>query len=65
MRASPELSRRLANALAAASRDPTLMLSPDERGRLARAAERAGTFDRLGQRWQRWVDAAERLGVPN
>ena len=43
---------------------PGLRLSPEERSRLGRAAERAGTFERLGRRWQQWVIAAERLGIP-
>jgi hypothetical protein len=51
MSATPELSRLVARAMLAASAD----LSPVERGRLARSAERAGTFERLPPKWQRFV----------
>ena len=51
MGATPELSRLVARAMQAAGAE----LRPAERGQLARAAERAGTFERLPPKWKRVV----------
>lgn len=47
MSATPELSRFIAK------RVNELGLDPDTRAKLAAAAEKAGTYVRLAQKWQR------------